>query len=200
LDRALPYLMVRVVCSESPPVFGIMLREPNMRLIAFIVASIAATAPAAAQGWTEYAYPSDAFTVAFPIDPKIETTTYQAADGRLVEARVYSVTRDGGIFKMMVADFPDAATAEIAVLDHAVKGLSEGGEIKLDIPHRISRIYGRQLSILGPEGSHSMAAVFYFNRRLYLIEGKALPGFADATADAIRFQQSLVFTDEGTNR
>jgi hypothetical protein len=171
-----------------------------MRLIAFIVASIAATAPAAAQSWTEYAYPGDAFTVAFPTDPKIETTTYQAADGRLAEARIYSVTQDGGIFRMMVADFPDAAVEEVAMLDHAVRKLSEGGEIKLDIPHRISRIYGRQLSILGPEGNRSMAAVFYYNRRLYLIEGKALAGFADAASDAIRFQQSLVFTDEGTNR
>jgi hypothetical protein len=45
-----------------------------------------------------------------------------------------------------------------------------------------------------------MAAVFYFNRRLYLIERKALPGWADATADAIGFQQSPVFNDEGTNR
>jgi len=171
-----------------------------MRLIAFFAALIAVTAPAAAQGWVEYAYPSDAFTVAFPADPKVETTTYQAADGRLVEARIYSVTQDGGIFRMLVADFPDAATAENAVLDHAVKTLSEGGEIKLDIPHRISRFYGRQLSIVGPEGSRSMAAVFFFNQRLYLIEGKALPGWADATADAIRFQQSLVFTDEGTNR
>jgi hypothetical protein len=177
-----------------------MPREPKMRFIAFIVASIAATAPSAAQSWTEYAYPGDAFTVAFPADPKTETTTYQAADGRQVEARVYSVTQDGGVFRMLVADFPDAATVENAVLDHAVKALSEGGEIKLDIPHRISRVYGRQLSIIGPEGSRSMAAVFYYNRRLYLIEGKALPGWADATADAIRFQQSLVFTDEGTNR
>jgi hypothetical protein len=204
LARALPYLILRMVCSENLQVFGIMPRGPKMRLIAFIIASIAATAtvphPAAAQAWVEYAYPGDAFTVAFPADPKIETTTYQAADGRLIEARLYSVTQDGGIFRMMVAEFPDATAQENAVLDHAVKTLSEGGEVKLDIPHRISRIYGRQLSILGAGGSRSMAAVFYYNRRLYLIEGKALPGWADATADAIRFQQSLVFTDEGTNR
>jgi hypothetical protein len=204
LARALPYLILRMVCSENLQVFGIMPRGPKMRLIAFIVASIAIAAivphPAAAQGWVEYAYPGDAFTVAFPADPKIETTTYQAADGRLIEARLYSVTQDGGIFRMMVAEFPDATAEENAVLDHAVKTLSEGGEIKLDIPHRISRIYGRQLSIVGAGGSRSMAAVFYYNRRLYLIEGKALPGWADATADAIRFQQSLVFTDEGTNR
>jgi hypothetical protein len=173
---------------------------PNMRLIAFIVALIAAGGPAAAQNWTEYAYPKDAFTVSFPAKPTVETTTYQTADGRMVEARVYSVTNDSGMFRMMVADLKGAAMVENAVLDHAVKTLSEGGEIKVDIPHRISRVYGRQLSIVGPEGSRSMAAVFYYNRRLYLIEGKALPGGPNGTADAIRFQQSLEFTDGGSNR
>jgi hypothetical protein len=169
-----------------------------MRLIAFIVASIAACAPAAAEGWTEYTYPSDAFTVSFPAEPTVETTTYQAADGRTVEARVYSVTQDDGVFRMMVADLSGATMTESAVLDHAIKTL--GGEIKLDIPHRISRVYGRQLSIAGGEGSRSMVAVFYYNHRLYLIEGKALPTGANATADAIRFQQSLTFTEGTSNR
>jgi hypothetical protein len=166
-----------------------------MRLIAFIVASIAACAPAAAEGWTEYAYPSDSFTVAFPAAPKIETTPYQTADGRMVDARVYSVTQEGGVFRMTVADVAGAAQEGNAAVDHAIKTLSRGSEIKVDIPHRISQVYGRQLSIAGPEGSRSMVAVFYNKSRLYLIEGKALPGNADATADAIRFQQSLVFTD-----
>jgi hypothetical protein len=166
-----------------------------MRLIAFIVACFAACAPAAAEGWTEYAYPSDFFTVAFPSEPKIETTSYQTADGHTVDARVYSVTQDGGVFRMMVADLTNAAQEERVVVDHAIKTLSQGSEIKVDIPHRISQTYGRQLSITGPEGSRSMVAVFYSKRRLYLIEGKAFPGNADATADAIRFQQSLVFTD-----
>jgi hypothetical protein len=41
--------------------------------------------------------------------------------------------------------------------------------------------------------------VFDYNGRLYLVEGKALPGGA-AKVDVIRFQQSLVFTDGGSNR
>src|SRR5258708_25644104 len=110
-----------------------------MRLIAFIVASIAANAPAAAQGWTEYAYPSDAFTVAFPAAPTIETTTYQTPDGRAVEARVYSVTQDNGVFRMLVADLSSATLEENAVLDHAVKTPSHRGQIQLHIPHRLHR-------------------------------------------------------------
>jgi hypothetical protein len=42
--------------------------------------------------------------------------------------------------------------------------------------------------------------VFYWKQRLYQIEGVALPTGADATANAIRFQQSLIFTDDMSNR
>jgi len=171
-----------------------------VRPIPFIVALFFAAGPADAQSWKEYAYPTDFFSVAFPADPKVEATTYRAADGRPVEARVYSVSQDGGVFRMTVADLPDPAMQESAVLDHAVRTLSQGSEIKVDIPHRISRVYGRQLSIAAPDGGYSSVAVFYHKQRLYQIEGTVLPGAANATSDAIRFQQSLAFTDDSTNR
>jgi hypothetical protein len=170
-----------------------------VRPILFIAALFFAASPATAQSWKEYAYSIDFFSVAFPADPKVETTTYQAADGRPVEARVYSVSQDGGMFRMTVADLPDP-TQESAVLDHAVRTLSQGSEIKVDIPHRISRVYGRQLSIAAPDGGYSSVAVFYHKQRLYQIEGTVPPGATNATSDAIRFQQSLAFTDDSTNR
>jgi hypothetical protein len=165
-----------------------------MRLIAFIIAAFVAAGPAAAQSWMEYSYPDYAFTVSFPAEPRIETTIYQAADGRLAPARVYSVTQDVSVFRMTIVDLSNAALEESAVIGHAIKTLAQGGEIKLDIPHRISRVFGRQLSIQAADGSHSSIALFYHKQRLYQIEGKAL-ATGDTTADAIRFQQSLVFTD-----
>ncbi len=170
-----------------------------MRLIAFMLALFAAGGPAAAQSWKEYSYPDYAFTVSFPAQPKIETTTYPAPDGRAVPARVYSVAQDNSVFKMTVADLSNAGLEEGAVIDHAIKTLSQGGEIKVDIPARVSRVFGRQLSILGSDGSRSSVALFYHEGRLYQIEGKSLPT-GNATADAIRFQQSLIFTDNGSNR
>jgi hypothetical protein len=166
-----------------------------MRLIAFVLAVFVASGPAAAQSWTEYSYPDYAFTVSFPAMPRIEATTYQAVDGRPMQARVYSVVQDRSMFKMTVVELSNSGLEEGAVIDHAVKVLSQGGEIKLDIPHRISRVFGRQLSLLGADGSRTSVAVFYHDHRLYQIEGKSLPGGGNATADAIRFQQSLVFTD-----
>jgi hypothetical protein len=75
-----------------------------MRLIALILVTFAISGAAAAQSWREYNYPDYAFTVTFPADPKIATTSHEVADGRSVPARVYSVRQDKGEFKMTVAD------------------------------------------------------------------------------------------------
>lgn len=170
-----------------------------MRLLAFVLALLAAGGPAAAQSWKEYSYPEYAFTVSFPAQPKVETTTYQAADGGAALAHVYSVAQDDGVFKVTIVDLSDAGLQENAVIDHAIETLSRGGEIKVNIPARVSRVFGRQLSILGADGSRSSVALFYHEGRLYQIEGKSLPNH-NATADAIRFQQSLIFTDNASNR
>ena len=53
-----------------------------MRPIAFVLATFVASAPAAAQGWEEYSYPDYAFSVAFPANPQVDTTTYKIADNR----------------------------------------------------------------------------------------------------------------------
>ena len=171
-------------------------------IIAFVLAAFVAGGPAAAQSWQEYSYPDYSFAVAFPAAPQIETTTHRVADGRSVEARVYSVRQNNVVFKMTVAELADSSLQESAVIDHAIKTLSEGGEVKINVPHRIYRVYGRQLSVLGADGSHSMAAVFDYKGRLYQIEAKALPGrsASDTNFDLVRFQQSLSFTDGGSNR
>jgi hypothetical protein len=186
----------RGLMSRPEPCDNAKMMKSKIRLVALILAACAAVAgggPAAAQSWKEYSYPDYAFTVSFPAEPKVEAAIYQAADGRPAPARVYSAAKDGGVFKMTVVDLANATLDETAVIGHAVKTLSQGAEIKLDIPHRISRVYGRQLSIQGADGSRSSIALFYYKQRLYQIEGKALA--TGTTSDAIRFQQSLVFTD-----
>jgi hypothetical protein len=170
--------------------------ELNMRLIAFALAACAT--PAAAQDWQEYSYPAYAFTIVFPADPRVQTTTYRLADGRSVEAHVYSARHNGSVFTVTVAELGNTGLTESSVIDHAIKTLSEGGEVKINIPHRVYQVYGRQLSITGADGSHSTVALFDFNRRLYQVEGKTLAG--GNPLDMLRFQQSLVFTGGGSNR
>ena len=169
-----------------------------MRLIAFVLMAFAVSAPAAAQSWKEYNDPARSFTVLFPTDPQIQMTSYEVADGRSVPARVYTSRQNNGIFKVTVAEIANTGLDEKTVIDHAVKTLSQGGEVKVDFPHRIYQVYGRQLSIVGKDGSRSTVAAFDTNGRLYQIEAKVLPGGNDI--DLIRFQQSLVFDRSLSNR
>jgi hypothetical protein len=165
-----------------------------MRLIAFLAALSLAGPAAAAEDWMEYSYPDLAFTVHFPVDPTIESTSYQAPDGRSFEARKYSVAQNSGTFTVTIADLPEGTLDENALVGDAVNKMSEGGVVKFDIQHRIRAVYGRQLGIAGTSGGYAYIAVFYHNKRLYQIEGKAFVAGGQAEVDAMRFQQSLDFT------
>ena len=169
-----------------------------MRSIPFILAAFAFSAPALAQSWEEYSYPEYAISVAFPTNPKIETTTYEIADGRSVPARVYSARQDKGEFKMTVADLANTGLDEKAVIDHAIKRLSQGGTVRVNVPARIYQVYGRQLTVEGKDGSRSMVAMFDIMGWLYQIGAKMLLGGNEF--ELTRFQQSLVFERGISNR
>jgi hypothetical protein len=117
-------------------------------------------ASAVAATWKDYRYPAYAFSVSFPADPKTETATYQAPNGHATEARVYSVALGNAAFSVMVVDLPGAPSEDSAV--HAIMTLAQRGEIKLNVPQRIARVFGRELSLAGTDGSHSTVAVFFY--------------------------------------
>jgi hypothetical protein len=120
-----------------------------MRIIAVAVAALVVSGPAAAQSWEEYNYPQYAFSVSFPVNPKVETTAYEVADSRSVPARVYSASQDKAQFKMTIADLANTGLDEKAVIDHAIKRLSQGGTVRVNVPARIYQVYGRQLTVEG---------------------------------------------------
>jgi hypothetical protein len=115
-----------------------------------------------------------------------------------VPARVYSVRQDKGEFKLTVADLANAGPDEKAIIDHAIKAVSQGATAKVNVPARIYRVYGRQLTVEGPDGSRSMVAVFDLKGRLFQIEAKVPRGGSEF--ELTRFQQSLVFDREISNR
>jgi hypothetical protein len=104
------------------------------------------------------------------------------------------VTQGNAVLSVTIVDLADAAIENSVAIGHAIATLRQRGDIMLDIRHRIARVFGRQLNVAGTDASHSSVAVFFYKGRLYQIEGKALD--ADASADVIRFAQSLVFTDK----
>jgi hypothetical protein len=113
-----------------------------MRPTLVIPALLVFTVPAGAQSWQEYSYPDYSFRISFPADPQNETTAYRVTNDRTVEAHVYAVRSDNSEFKVTVAELANTGLDENAVIDYAVKALSEGGEVKVNIPHRINRVFG----------------------------------------------------------
>ncbi len=164
-----------------------------MRWMVCILTAIVVAGTAAAQGWKKHSYPADLFSVWFPAEPTVETAAYRTLDGRAIKSHVYSVTAGSSLLRITVADFSGVAVDDIAIINYAAETMAHGKEIKIDSPHHIGAVYGRQLSIARSDGTTSYAAVFYRSRRLYQIEGIALAGDEVGRADALRFEQSLEF-------
>jgi hypothetical protein len=101
---------------------------------------------------------------------------FEVVPGKMVPARIYSTRYDNSLFKMTVVDGRDAGLQGAAVIDQALKPLTQDGEMKINFPHRIYRIYGRQLSVARPDGSLTTAALFFADDRLYQIESTKFAG------------------------
>jgi hypothetical protein len=170
-----------------------------MRLIAFVLAALVVSGPAAAQ-WKEYGFANQGFAIQFPADPNIEEIAmFEAAPGKMVPATIYSLRHNNSLLKVTVIDGRDANLNEDQVVQHAVSKLTQGGQVTFDYPHRIYRIYGKQMSVRKPaDNSLTQAVVFFANERLYLVESTRFPGGDDA--DLIKFQQSLTFDRNVKNR
>jgi hypothetical protein len=166
--------------------------QSRAALAAFAVALLLIGSPAQAQSWREYRYAG--FAVRFPVEPTVESGTYATAEGTTVAARIYSAQQDGTLYRMTVAELSRGRQSEAQVVSEAIGLLAEHADVVVDLPHRVNGILGRQLSIAGHDGSRTAVAVFYRNRRLYLIEGTILPTHDDPmSSDGMRFQQSLRF-------
>jgi len=174
-----------------------------MRLIAFVVAalvgSLVMSGPAAAQ-WKEYGFANMGFGIAFPADPNIEEVPmFEAVPGKMVPATIYSLRHNNSLLKVTVIDGRDANLNEDAVVRHHVAKVTQGGRVTFDFPHRIYRIYGRQMSVARDnQGSVTQAVFFFANERLYLVESTRMRGGDDV--DLIKFQQSLTFDRNVRNR
>jgi len=173
-----------------------------MRLIAFVVAalvgSLLMSGPAAAQ-WKEYGFANQGFGIAFPREPNIEEIAmFEAVPGKMVPATIYSLRYNNSLLKVTVIEGRDANLNEDQVVQNHVRKITQGGRVTFDFPHRIYRIYGRQMSVARPDGSVTQAVFFFANERLYLVESTRNRGGDDV--DLIKFQQSLTFDRNVRNR
>jgi hypothetical protein len=164
------------------------------RLLAAYAILLAAPALAAAQSWTEHRYPDAGFVVQFPAEPTVSNGRYKTTTGQTAAATTYSATLDNVVYAVTVADFSKIGLDGDAAVDDAIKAVAATGEITVDVTERINRQYGHELGINGKDGSRTAASIFYFDHKLYLLLGKAMPPNATSGSGKLsRFQQSLQF-------
>ena len=120
-------------------------RRELMRFVAFLIALLLVSAPAAAQKWREYGYLENSFAIQFPAEPKITEGSYATA-AITVNATIYALEQTDSRYSVTVADFSKTRFSETAVLDLAIAELKKDGDITVDIPHRVNRQLGRHLA------------------------------------------------------
>ena len=121
------------------------------------------------QIWREYTYSEDGFSASFPGKPIIAkrlSKTSQSAN-RAVPERIYSVNEGGVIYSISVMDFtkveadPDIAVGEVA---SALTGL---GRLAFDESIYVDSMHGREIVVIGGDGTSYTDGIFYVRRLLY---------------------------------
>jgi len=144
--------------------------------------------------WREYAYGDQQFAVSFPAQPSVMTIPLDTPDGIRVTEKLYFVQQETSRFEIAVFDLLRARMNEATVISRAAASLREKGKVKLDIAAEVQGHWGRFLSLETPDGSHTIAGVFFRNDRLYEVQANApAASFESVSSDMVRFQQSLRF-------
>ena len=153
---------------------------------------LVAAAPALA--WDIYSYPDAKFAAQFPAEPQVMQTKYRTTAGLEAPAQRWWA-KDGNVaYSVTLVDLDGTVLDKDAAIADAVKAFGQEGEVLVDVEARINAEYGRELSVNRKDGGHDIVAIFFFDKHLYVLNGRApAPDPLAATADLIRFQQSLNF-------
>ena len=169
--------------------------EPLRYFSAIAALMLAASRAEADPQWREYAYPDQQFAVSFPAPPSVTKIDPDAgAPSRMTKTAYYLQQQERGNFVVAVFDMLRAGISEPAAIARAAATLRQKGKVSLDIAAEVQGHWGRYLSFENRDGSHTVAAVYFRNDRLYEIEATAPAStFAAVSSDMVRFQQSLRF-------
>jgi hypothetical protein len=168
--------------------------------IAAAVTLIAHSADAQSE-WREYVYADQQFAMSFPGEPAVTVSRLESPDGNMVREWLYSVVLDSAQFQVSVFDLLRARLDGPTAVARAAYSLCANREVKLDAVAEVQGNWGRDLEMVGVDGNSIVAAVFFRNDRLYVIEAAApVSDFEELSADMIRFQQSLRFVGDRRSR
>jgi hypothetical protein len=155
-------------------------------------AVLVAASPAFA--WDIFTFPEAKFAAQFPSQPQVGAATWRTNGGLEVPAQRYATQSGNVAYSVLLADFSGTALEKDAAIADGVKVFGAEGEVLVDVEARINAEYGRELSVKRKDGGHDIVAIFFFDNHLYVLNGRAAPpNPTAATANLIRFQQSLNF-------
>lgn len=144
--------------------------------------------------WREYVYTDQQFAVSFPTAPAVEAFLLRSPEGAGINESQYSASLGAAHFQVLVFDLLQVRMNGPTAVARAAYSLRAKGEVKVDALAQIQGNWGRDLEIAAPDGKNTLAAIFFRNDRLYIMEAAAPSSDFDAlSADMIRFQQSLRF-------
>lgn len=171
-----------------------------------------------AQGWIEYVDESGRFSVNLPGEPEVESFVYESEHGGQFPARLYSAKDAASSYSVAVVDFRDAEEIHLelnndlpeaertrgstrwiddqrASVARAARAFRQrDGEVTYDAWAKVQGIEGHQLQITNPDGSRTLAGMFFHGQAgfLYILEETVSAGAPPPG----QFQQSLAFLDE----
>ena len=140
-----------------------------MRILILALALAVAT-PAAAQSWKEYSFKEAGFAAQYPGQPTVTERAYKTAYGSDVKERVYAVNQGGVEYTVAVAEFSKAKADKQKLIDEAARALMDKGRLTIDYPGRIDWNYGREIVVVGMDGTSTTDAIFVVEGKLYQIE------------------------------
>ena len=179
-----------------------------MRYLGLLSAAlfVLSTSASFAQGLREYVSRDEFFMVGMPTEPQMTETTYRAASGAILPAKMFVATEGQRVSSVTVVHYMNASTADVdGAVEHAVQSFrSRAGEVTYDSPQRMEGLPGHMIYLLNPDQSRTAAGIFLHAGpsehggpgRVYILEGVAAAG----APPPIQFPQSFFLLDEAGNR
>ncbi len=137
-------------------------------LLAFLGFLTAAPA-CSAERWQQYLYPEDGFSANFPEQPTLleqRHDTSQSAGGTVSE-RIYSFDEGGVIYSVSIIDFTKGDVDPDIAVDEVASALTGLGSVTFDGSIYLDQMHGRELIVIGRDGTSYTDGIFYLKRLLY---------------------------------
>jgi hypothetical protein len=163
-------------------------------IAALLMVSLLLPVGAVAGDWQAYIYTDPGFAVQFPAAPSVETSKIRNAAGVTLPMTRYEVRQDHILYTLSVVNYASTNADPLSTIAETARSLSASGKVTANAGTRVNGVFGRRMSIDGADGTRSAVAIFFANKHLYTLAGRALPPpSAEETRDANRFRESLQF-------